>query len=68
MIQIKKFVTLAIMPICFFCCIFATRKLKAFNQMRNRFVLVILSLVVCFVTTEAAGKRSSSTAALMVLL
>ena len=29
--------------------------------MRNRFVLVILSLVVCFVTTEAAGKRSSST-------
>ena len=28
--------------------------------MRNRFVLVILSLVVCFVTTEAAGKRSSS--------
>ena len=29
--------------------------------MRNRFVLVILSLVVCFVTAEAAGKRSSST-------
>ncbi len=29
--------------------------------MRNkRFVLVILSLVVCFVTSEAAGKRSSS--------
>ena len=37
------------------------RKLKTLNQMRNRFVLVILSLVVCFVTTEAAGKRSSST-------
>ena len=27
----------------------------------KRFVLVILSLVVCFVTSEAAGKRSSST-------
>ena len=27
----------------------------------NRFVLVILSLVVCFVTSEAAGKRSGST-------
>ena len=38
-----------------------SRKLKAVNQMRNRFVLVILSLVVCFVTSEAAGKRSSST-------
>ncbi len=29
--------------------------------MNNRFVLVILSLVVCFVTSDAAGKRSSST-------
>ncbi|MBE6261942.1 MAG: glycosyl hydrolase 43 family protein [Prevotella sp.] len=29
--------------------------------MIKRFVLVILSLVVCFVTSEAAGKRSSST-------
>ena len=29
--------------------------------MKKRFVLVILSLVVCFVTSEAAGKRSGST-------
>ena len=45
----------------FFLLYLCTRKLKIVNQMRNRFVLVILSLVVCFVTTEAAGKRSGST-------
>ena len=38
-----------------------SRKLKAVNQMRNRFVLVILSLVVCFVTVVAAEKRLGST-------
>ena len=38
-----------------------TRKTKRGQPMKNRFVLVILSLVVCFVTTEAVGKRSSST-------
>ena len=61
MIQMEKFVKLMIMPISFFCRIFAAEKLKEVNQMKNRFVLVILSLVVCFVTTEAAGKRSGST-------
>ena len=44
----------------FFLLYLCTRKLKSVNQMRNRFVLVILSLVVCFVTSMAAGKRSSS--------
>ena len=44
----------------FFLLYLCTRKLKSVNQMRNRFVLVILSLVVCFVTSMAAGRRSSS--------
>jgi len=39
---------------------FATSKLKRLDSVRKRFVLVVISLVVCFVASEAAGKRSSS--------
>ena len=59
MIQITKFMKHMIMADSKRMSTFATSKGKKFFSEFNRFVLVVISLVVCFVTSEAAGKRSS---------
>ena len=59
MIQITKFMKHMIMADSKRMSTFATSKGNLFFSEFNRFVLVVISLVVCFVTSEAAGKRSS---------